>query len=113
MRRLLQAGLGDVDVLKVAHHGSDHSSSAAFLRATKPEIALISAGADNRYGHPHKDNLARLRRANALIFRTDRSGQVRVISDGKQVEVLEGSLSELASMPLPWSTARTVRGSRQ
>ncbi len=104
---LVAAGLAPAQVLKVAHHGSAHSTHAPFLRAVQPKIALISCGADNRYGHPDPDTVKRLRRAGALVFRTDRSGQIRVLSDGSQVEVLEGDLDELARMPLPWAAQPT------
>lgn len=63
------------DVLKVGHHGSRTSSGPAFLRAVRPAIAVISAGAGNRYGHPHEavlDRLAAL--GTARIWRTDRQG---------------------------------------
>lgn len=75
----------DVDVLKVAHHGSHSSTSWGFVTATQPEIALISAGADNSYGHPHAGPLARLQRIGAQIFRTDRDGRVLCRSDGFRI----------------------------
>lgn len=92
---LIASGLQPVDVLKVPHHGSAHSSTARFLDATRPRYALISCGATNRYGHPAPDALGRLERAGAMVYRTDVSGNLRVISDGVDVEVLEGSLAEL------------------
>ncbi len=112
---LLADNLQPVDVLKVAHHGSAHATTNRFLRAVKPRFALISTGTENRYGHPTDECLDRLKRANVLVFRTDQSGQVRVISVGKDVEMLEGSAAELAQMRLPWAPsaqARTVTGSR-
>jgi len=95
---LLAAGLGQVDVLKVAHHGSAHSTSRHFLDATRPSIAVISCGADNRYGHPAPDTVARLKRAQAMVYRTDLSGHLRLISNGTEIEVLEGSLAEIAGL---------------
>lgn len=72
------------DVLKVAHHGSVSSTSAAFLKAVAPKSAVVSAGADNRYGHPHPDVITRLGGAigaeNVLI--TARDGAVEYITDG-------------------------------
>lgn len=110
---LVALGLPDVDVLKVAHHGSEHSSTDPFLRAVKPEIALISCGVDNRYGHPTVEAIDRLKRVGATVYRTDRSGQLRLISDGHTVEVLEGSLTEFAGMRLPWQPVPSpVQGSR-
>jgi len=69
------------DVLKVAHHGSKYSSSAAFLAAVNPEIAVISVG-PNSYGHPAPETLARLSAAGASTFRTDQWGTVVITSDG-------------------------------
>jgi competence protein ComEC len=64
-----------VDVLKVAHHGSNSSTTAKFLQSIHPEIALISAGKSNRYGHPTKEVLDRLQSVN--ILRTDENGAIR------------------------------------
>jgi competence protein ComEC len=73
----LAAGL-----LKVAHHGSDTSTAAGFLRAVSPVLALISAGAGNPWGHPAEAVLARLRTAGVRIGRTDRDGALRARTDG-------------------------------
>ncbi len=73
------------DVLKVAHHGSAYSSSAAFLDAVQPSYALISAGAGNRYGHPHSVVLKRLAARGIRVLRTDEQGDVRCASDGRHV----------------------------
>jgi beta-lactamase superfamily II metal-dependent hydrolase len=66
------------DVLKVGHHGSRYSTSEKFLRSVAPRVALISAGARNRYGHPAPETLERLAAAGATVFRTDRNGAIRV-----------------------------------
>jgi competence protein ComEC len=92
---LLEDGVPDIDVLKVAHHGSSHSTTSEFLSAAQPEIALISVGTDNRYKHPKPDCLQRLSQHGAMVFRTDWSHHVRVISDGENIEVVEGSLEEI------------------
>ncbi len=85
---LLQELAGDrIEVLKVAHHGSRNSTSAAFLARTRPLFAVISAGYDNTYGHPHKELLDRLRGANALPLRTDLDGAASILSDGRRLEV--------------------------
>lgn len=70
--------LQDIDILKVAHHGGKTSTGESFLEATTPEIALISLGKDNDYGHPNPGVLNRLQRVNAEIFRTDLDGDIRI-----------------------------------
>ncbi len=74
-------------VLKVAHHGSRYSSTMPFLRAVHPELAVISAGAHNRYGEPHPQTVARLLRAGAHVYRTDVDGDVHLSTNGHKVEV--------------------------
>ncbi len=64
------------DVLKVGHHGSKTSSSQAFLNTLEAEITIISAGKDNRFGHPHKEVLGRLASMGAAVIRTDEQGAV-------------------------------------
>lgn len=63
-------------VLKVAHHGSKNSSDEDFLDLVSPEISLISCGRNNRYGHPHKELLERLKTTGSAIVRTDQSGAI-------------------------------------
>lgn len=76
-RRLIDE-VGDIDVLKVGHHGSDTSTDSLFLAHTRPEVALISVGRRNGYGHPSPDVMVRLRAAGATVHRTDQEGTVRV-----------------------------------
>ena len=75
------------DVLKVPHHGSKYSSSEQFLQAVNPKIAVISAGKDNTYGHPTQDVLQKLQKFGINIFRTDRDGDVEIISDGENIKI--------------------------
>lgn len=70
------------DVLKVGHHGSKYSSSAAFLNYVRPEAAMIEVGARNRYGHPTAATLERLKNLNISVFRTDKDGDIKILSDG-------------------------------
>ena len=77
------------DVLKVAHHGSDSSSSLRFLRAVSPALAVISVGAENEYGHPAPDVLLRLRLAGARVLRTDQNSAVQITLDGREARVVE------------------------
>ena len=78
--KMLQAGLvEDCDILKVAHHGSDTSSSAEFLDAAAPEVAVISVGEDNSYNLPDDAVLDRL--SDIEVIRTDESGNITVTAD--------------------------------
>ena len=78
------------DVLKVGHHGSSTSSSDAFLAAVHPDVAVISVGAGNMYGHPSPDVLRALARVGAEVVRTDQAGTVVVRTDGSHIEVEAG-----------------------
>jgi competence protein ComEC len=82
MSRQLQS-----DVLVVAHHGSQTSSSAALLDAVSPTVAIIPVGPDNQYGHPHDEAIQRLRFRGIRIYRTDLDGSVVVRSDGEAYEI--------------------------
>ncbi|MFQ5880286.1 MAG: ComEC/Rec2 family competence protein [Dehalococcoidia bacterium] len=72
-------------VLKVAHHGSATSTTPTFLRAVRPLVAVISVGADNRFGHPSPQVLERLE--DAFLVRTDDNGDVHVSTDGRRLWV--------------------------
>lgn len=74
----LAGRLGAVDLLKVGHHGSRGSTGEAFLAETRPALAVISAGRNNRHGHPAPEALARLKAAGVIVRRTDRDGTIRV-----------------------------------
>ena len=80
----------NVTLLKVAHHGSEYTTDEEFLSMVNPQIALISCGRDNSYGHPHKALLDRLDDTEAVIYRTDECGAVIVSSDGKRCVVIRG-----------------------
>ena len=66
----------DCDVLKVAHHGSDTSSTTDFIKAVSPQHAVISSGADNPYGHPHSETLLTLTEAGCTIWKTATCGHI-------------------------------------
>lgn len=74
--------LEDIEVLKVAHHGSKYSTSDDFLKQAQPELAVISVG-KNRFGHPTKEVLERLSNLKIKILRTDKDGELEVVSNGK------------------------------
>ena len=76
-----------IDVLKVAHHGSDTSSSYRFIRMIMPQYAIISVGEGNSYGHPTDAVLSRLSDADVKTYRTDLNGDIRVYSDGENITV--------------------------
>jgi competence protein ComEC len=75
------------EVLKISHHGSKNSTTAEFLAAVKPRLAIISVGDDNPYGHPNVELLERLADANVRVLRTDRDGAVHVLMSGEGLEV--------------------------
>ena len=77
----------DIELLVVGHHGSKNSSCEEFLRATTPELAVISAGANNSYGHPAGETLERLEELGAEIHRTDQEGTVTVRVQGDRVGI--------------------------
>ena len=83
-RLLARGDVGPVTVLKVAHHGSGSSTSGPFLVAADPQIAVISVGEDNRFGHPDEEVLARLGSSRAAIYRTDLHGTVECITNGSE-----------------------------
>jgi competence protein ComEC len=78
------------DVLKVAHHGSRTSSTAEFLDAVRPRVALVSVGAGNTYGLPNADVLQRLRAGGAEVLRTDDVGEIVVRTDGRTLTLNAG-----------------------
>lgn len=72
------------EVLKVAHHGSRNSTSERFLQSVQPAFAIISAGEQNRYGHPHQETLVRLKERGIKIYSTQDKGAVMIeVKDGK------------------------------
>lgn len=83
---ILEDGYGvGADVLKCGHHGSSSSTSQAFLEAVDPLYAVISCGAGNSYGHPHRETLQSLRERDVTVYRTDEDGTVLAKSDGKDI----------------------------
>ena len=73
------------DVLKIGHHGSKNSSMPEFLAAVAPQIAIISAGEQNPYGHPSPELLERLKESGPRVLRTDRDGAIQILTDGRTV----------------------------
>jgi len=77
----------DYDVLKVAHHGSRNSTSEKFLKLCSPEIALISSGVGNSYGHPHEELLRRLENAGCRTYNTQKNGAIMLQTDGNSLTI--------------------------
>ena len=73
----------DIDVLKVAHHGSREATTDAFLDIANPEYAVISCGKDNSYGHPHVELVDRLDENRVKTYRTDESGNIKLVLDSE------------------------------
>jgi len=86
-RLLKQGGSFKSTILKVGHHGSSTSGTAAFLKAVAPETAIIMCGVDNDYHHPHPGTLKKLERAQVKVYRTDLQGSIIVMTDGRQYTV--------------------------
>ncbi len=87
-QQLLNKGnLRDYDVLKAGHHGSKNSTSEELLSVILPEITVISAGKENRYGHPHEETLTRLENIGSRVYCTKESGAVTIVTDGERVQM--------------------------
>ena len=80
--------LSKVDVLKVAHHGSDTATGSYLINHTRPGVSVISVGADNIYGQPDAEVIGRLEEAGSQIYRTDVCGNVVVTTDGERYEAV-------------------------
>ena len=97
-----------VRMLKAAHHGSATSSSMRFLAALRPQIAVISCGRGNRFGHPSPVVLARYRATGAAIYRTDEQGAITIETDGRTIAVspfVRAATAGPAHPPLTLTTA--------
>jgi competence protein ComEC len=89
-RALISSGADiDSDVLKVGHHGSRSSTTVAFLEAVSPSVAVISAGQDSRFGHPHAETIEALSRyiPESLLFVTGDQGTIEFTTDGQTLHV--------------------------
>lgn len=75
------------DVIKVGHHGSNTSSSQAFLSKVDPDYAIVPCGKGNSYGHPHSEVLARLDKMGVTVYRADVHGHIAIATDGKDFTI--------------------------
>ena len=80
---LRQGVVKEADILKVGHQGAKDGSDEDFLEKVNPELAVISVGEDNTYGHPHKETLEEIKKAGVELKRTDQDGTIEVISNCK------------------------------
>ncbi|WP_245830945.1 MBL fold metallo-hydrolase [Sediminibacillus massiliensis] len=102
-REMIESGTDlDADILQLGHHGSDTSTSKAFLKAVTPEVAVYSAGADNPYGHPASEVIQRIGKLGAKLYGTDIHGTVIVETNGEEYQVTtkkDGNISPGSSEP--------------
>ena len=84
---LLSGRTLSADVLKVGHHGSNTSSSQAFLSAVAPDYAIVPCGVGNSYDHPHAEVLSRLTKLGVTIYRADVHGHIAIVTDGKNLDI--------------------------
>ncbi len=111
---IINSGISlDATVLKVGHHGSENSTTYPFLREIMPEVAVISVGEDNDYGHPTDAALSRLRDAGVKVYRTDIQGHVIISGDGKNYTVTTEKNSDAQTNPtIPPSSSAVYIGNR-
>lgn len=86
---LAKMHISGLDVLKVAHHGSRYSTSGTFLQTVSPQLALISAGRNNSYGHPHGETLQRLEKAGCTTLQTPESGAIIICYTYNKIGIKE------------------------
>lgn len=77
----------DSDILKVAHHGSSTSSTSAFICEVSPKVAIVSAGKDNDYGHPHRETVELFKKLGIETYITYEVGSIIVATDGEKYEI--------------------------
>lgn len=88
---MIDAGLDlDADILRVGHHGSSTSTTGVLLDAVTPDVAVISCGSGNQYGHPHQKTLDTLEEHGVLVMRTDLSGTIQITLNGTSYRVKKG-----------------------
>lgn len=95
-------------ILKAGHHGSNTSSSEEFIRAVKPEVAILSYGEDNKYGHPHAEVVDRLQAMGSNIYATAESGTIIVATDGVNYTVNGKEASRVVTPKTPSTVLPTT-----
>jgi competence protein ComEC len=99
-------------VLKIGHHGSKYASSGDFLSRVQPEVAIVSCGAWNRYGHPSQAVLDRLRAANVKLYRTDLQGEITITTRGNSDQIVVKTAKETTEDMWAGRTAQKDDSSR-
>lgn len=85
-KEMMRRGIDlSADVLKLGHHGSASSTSKEFLNRVNPKYAVLTAGQGNKYYHPHKSTMNRLKDKSIKVYRTDESGTIIAVSDGQNI----------------------------
>lgn len=92
LEALKERGIGNIAVLKTAHHGSRNSTPEALLEQLKPSLAIISCGSGNRYGHPHAELLERLETAKIPYLQTPDTGALTILFHREELRVRAFSL---------------------
>ena len=115
---MIDSGMNiDVDVVKIGHHGSDTSTSEAFLTAASPQYAVISVGKDNTYGLPSQNVIDKLKNAGIEIYRTDELGTIVASSNGKKISFMfekkKAELESKSEKPEKLTELQTVRTTEQ
>lgn len=88
-KKLLAKYSLEATILKVGHHGSRFSSTATFLEAVNPKVAIIEVGKKNRYGHPTEQALKRLEVSGASVYRTDRDGTIQIEEENGKLKIIK------------------------
>jgi len=97
------------DVIKVPHHGGKTSSSPAFIKAVSPKVAVVSAGRNNPFHHPHKTTLERYKEAGVELFRTDRDGAITITSVDDSFQISTWQDSKIKKVYSMFDEARNLR----
>ena len=92
--------VGDVDVMKVPHHGSHTSSNETFLKTLQPEAAIISAGAKNEFFHPHPSVVERYEKSGITLYQT-KNGSICIITDGETYEIKPYAVDKCPAPQVP------------
>lgn len=108
-QEMMRRGNVRAHILSVGHHGSNTSTSHAFLDAVKPEVAIYSAGVDSQYGHPHWEVVQRIQERNISLYGTDVHGTIVVQTDGNRYSISTAKKGEIQAKGSPNNTQQTSK----